>query len=119
MPQSQAQLNLFGESKSNQIGSLPDTEWVEVEVTVDSGACDTVMPEEVCSHIDVLPSAKSKSGCCYEVANGEELPNVGERQCLAITPGSKLPKRIHFQIAGAHKPLLSVSRCADMGYECV
>ena len=92
---------------------------MEIEMTVDSGACDTVMPVEECSHINVVPSEKSKIGFQYEVANGEEIPNVGERQCFAMTEGSHVPKRIHIQIADVHKPLLSISKCADMGYDCV
>ena len=29
-----------------------------------------------------------------------------------------MQKRIIFQVADVHKPLLSISRVADMGYEC-
>ena len=35
-----------------------------------------------------------------------------------MTVGSAVPKRINFQVADVHKPSLSVSRVADMGYEC-
>lgn len=55
----------------------------------------------------------------YEVANGESIPNLGERRCLLMTVGSKAAKKIVFQIADVHKPLLSISRCADMGFMCV
>ena len=27
-------------------------------------------------------------------------------------------KKITFQVADVHKPLLSISRCADMGFQC-
>ena len=30
-----------------------------------------------------------------------------------------MAKSITFQVADVHKPLLSVSRCADMGFRCV
>ena len=36
-----------------------------------------------------------------------------------MTENSTLPKRITFQCADVHKPLLSVSRIADLGYDCV
>jgi hypothetical protein len=55
----------------------------------------------------------------YEVANGETIPNVGERHCLLMSEDSAQPKRITFQCADIHKPLLSVSRCADLGYQCI
>ena len=35
-----------------------------------------------------------------------------------MTENSSLAKRIVFQCADVHKALLSVSRCADLGYEC-
>ena len=35
-----------------------------------------------------------------------------------MTIGSMIPKRIVFQIADVHKPLLSITACSDMGYDC-
>ena len=29
-----------------------------------------------------------------------------------------IPNRIVFQIADVHKPLLSITACSDMGYDC-
>ena len=96
-----------------------DIGWTEVEVTVDSGACDTVMPTKLCPHISVIATEDSKRGMEYEVANGETLPNHGERHCLLMTEDSENPKKIVFQCADIHKPLLSVSRCADLGFQCI
>ena len=36
-----------------------------------------------------------------------------------ILPIANQIKKIVFQCADIHKPLLSVSRCADLGYKCV
>ena len=93
--------------------------WTEIEITIDSGACDTVMPMRLCGHISVMETEDSKRGMVYEVANGEEIPNLGERHCLLMTEDSQNPKAIVFQVADIHKPLLSVSRCADLGFQCV
>ena len=93
--------------------------WFQIEVTVDSGACDTVMPLSMCEGIDVIPSLASLRGMNYEVANSQLIPNLGERRCEMITPGSKRHKSITFQVADVHKPLLSVSSVASMGYECI
>ena len=54
----------------------------------------------------------------YEVASGEGLANFGERRCVMMTENSHAAKRIVFQCADVHKCLLSVSRVADLGYEC-
>ena len=95
----------------------PD-DWTEIEITVDSGACETVMPSDICSNIVVHQSSCSH-GAEYEVANGQSLPNLGERRCLLMSLGSTVAKSITFQVADVHKPLLSVSRCADMGFRCI
>ena len=92
--------------------------WNEIEVTVDSGACDTVMPLSLCTDITLLESDQQRSGLEYEVANGASIPNEGERRCLMMTRGAHTPKRITFQVAEVHKSLLSITRAADVGYEC-
>ena len=101
------------------LGQTPEPEWFEIEITIDSGACDTVMPESLCPHISLMSSESSRSGLEYEVANGEGLPNTGEKKCLMMTEDSSMMKRIVFRCADVHKALLSVSRVADLGYECM
>ena len=53
-------------------------EWQEIEMTVDSGACDTVMPASIAPHISLLANEFSRAGYEYEVANGAGLPNQGK-----------------------------------------
>ena len=36
-----------------------------------------------------------------------------------MTQGSGIMKKVNFQVAEVHKPLLSITRVADMGYDCV
>ena len=110
---------LVAKGGTGALSSVPSTTWKEIEVTVDSGACDTVLPTDECNGITIQESAQSKQGMEYEVANGETIPNLGERRCIMMTEGSQIPKRIAFQVADVHKPLLSVTRAADMGYQCV
>ena len=89
-----------------------------IDVTVDSGACVTVMPSGRCPGIRIHEKDLSLNGVEYEVANGEAISNLGERRCEVMTLGSMIPKRITFRIADVHKPLLSVSECSDMGNDC-
>ena len=79
---------------------------------------ETVMPRSMCSHFAIHPSVQSRAGVEYEVASGMCIPNLGERRCEVYTDGGASALLMHFQVADVHKPLLSVSRCADMGYEC-
>ena len=88
-----------------------------MELTADSGACDTVIPRSLGEHIPIQPSLQSLRGMEYEVANGQALPNLGERRCLMWTEGAAGPRRLNMQVADAHKGLLSLSRCSDMGFE--
>ena len=53
----------------------------------------------------------------YEVADGNEIPNLGERGCVMWTEGSHDARKMNLQVADVHKALLSLSRCADMGFE--
>ena len=92
-------------------------EWVEIELTADTGACDTVIPKGMCPGIPIVPSHQSLLGLGYEVANGQSIPNLGERRCEIWTEGASDAKNITMQVADVHKGLLSLSRCADMGYE--
>ena len=83
----------------------------EIEVTVASGACVSVMPVGICGDIDIIENELSRNGAEYEVANGATIPNLGERKCEVMTVGSLQAKRITFQVADVHKPLLSISGC--------
>ena len=94
-----------------------EEEWTEVEFCADTGACDTVMPRALCKGIAITPSLQSLACLEYEVANKQTIPNLGERKCLVWTDGLSVPRPMNIQVADVHKPLLSLSRCADMGYE--
>ena len=87
------------------------------EVTVDSGACETVIPSKCCAHVKVVPSDQSLRGDLYEVANGHTVQNIGERRCKVMTAGSREVKHITFQCADIHKPLLSSACAADAGFD--
>jgi hypothetical protein len=92
-------------------------EWIEVELTADTGACDTVMPRAMAAHIPIQASLQSLKSMMYEVADGNEIPNLGERRCLMWTESATEARKINLQVADVHKALLSLSRCADMGFE--
>ena len=94
--------------------SSDGTDWIEVELTADTGACDTVMPRSMAQHIPIQPSPQSIKPMMYEIADGHEIPNLGERRW---TEAATEARKINLQVADDHKALLSLSRCADMGFE--
>ena len=85
-------------------------EWFQIELTADSGACDTVIPKSMCPGIPIMPSFQSLRGMEYEVANGAPIPNLGERRCQRWTEGAEAPKNTSMQVVDVHKALLSLSR---------
>ena len=111
-----SELDYTAESKAMLCSAGPaEQEWYEVELTADTGACDTVIPIKMCQEIPVQPSLQSQRGMEYEVANGEKIPNLGERRCIMWTDNAPAPRHISMQVADVHKGLLSISRCSDMG----
>ena len=61
--------------------TAPEDEWYEVELTADTGACDTVIQKLMCPGIPITSSVQSLRGMEYEVATGESIPNLGEKRC--------------------------------------
>ena len=53
----------------------------------------------------------------YEVANKQTIPCLGERRLEIWTEGAHCPRNMAVQVADVHKPLLSLSRCADAGFQ--
>ena len=114
-------LDYTNASKALIHGSLSaagaDEEWVEIDLTADSGACDTVIPRTTAELIPIMPSLASLQVMEYEVANGQSIPNLGERRCLVWTEGASQAKKMNRQVADVHKGLLSLSQCAGTGSE--
>ena len=92
--------------------------WIQIELTVDAGACDSVMPKAgPCADIKIHPSAQSEARKSYDLASPGTILNLGELRLSIWTEGAGAPKGIAIQVADAHKPFFSLSRCADLGYE--
>ena len=89
-------------------------EWELIKVCPDSGAAKFVAPEKMCSHIPTMPSEASKKGVKYRAANGQTIPNEGEKIVNGEdVNGEKIEAT--WQIAGVTKPLGSVMEMADAG----
>ena len=67
--------------------------------------------------IKVRPSPQSIAKVEYEVASGQTIPNLGERHMEVVAEGGAgTALLLHFQVADVHRPLLSFSKAADMGF---
>ena len=58
--------------------------WESHTFTIDSGACDHAFSDSSMD-IPTVPGDKSRRGVSYEVANGDEVHNLGEKICIFAT----------------------------------
>jgi len=92
--------------------------WEEIKYSVDSGATESVTPEDMPKSIPTTQGAACKRGVEYEVANGVSIPNEGEKRFTAITEEGK-KKNMVVQVCDVNQGLLSVSKAVAAGNRVV
>ena len=91
----------------------------EGEITVDSGAAESVLPVDVMPN-ETLVEGEAKKWCVrYIAAKGGRMDNMGEKKVRFRREGSDAVNSITFQVTGVGKPLASVSRILDKGNSVV
>ena len=104
---------------SHDGGSLRPLEQIhEKWITVDSGASVAVVPKNCASDYKITPTRESAAGVCYTVANGNSMPDLGQRSPNIVTENGIL-KKVRFHVADVDKPLLAVSAVRRKGYRVV
>jgi len=93
-------------------------EWEEIDMAVDSGATETVIGENMLSSVELNESWASKNGVEYEVANGERIPNLGEKKFQGVTT-SGTTRNLTAQVCEVNKALLSVKKIIAAGNRVV
>ena len=89
------------------------------EFTVDTGACDHVTAPTELPLIPTVRGKKTIEGVKYEVANGDEIDNVGEKRAILATDSSRTALPITIQVCDVHKSLLSVGKIVGAGKRVV
>ena len=93
-------------------------EWEYVEFILDSGATATVIPPNVGKAYTIQPGDASRAGVTYEVANGEEIPNLGEKLMPVVTAEGTW-RGLRAQVADVSKALQSVRTLVQAGHMVV
>ena len=93
----------------------PPPEWEAIDFAVDSGASETVMGEGLIRSVEMTPSAASLRGVKYEVANGERIPNLGEKHLRGLTDREGYQRQVTAQVCDVSKPLMSVAKLVATG----
>ena len=95
-----------------------EEEWQEIELAVDSGATESVVHEDMATNIATVPGEASRRGVSYKVANGEQLPNLGEKIFEAVSENHVL-RKMTAQVCDVDTGLLSVSKAVEQGNRVV
>ena len=103
---------------NGSINTVGEQEWEEVQLYVDSGATDTVVPEDSLVTVETVDGAARKAGVEYETADGGWLQNLGEKRFGAVSEEG-VNKKLVAQVCGVSKALLSVSRVVKAGDKIV
>jgi len=93
-------------------------EWQALSVTVDSGACDHVLPPKAVNPKEVRMTEAVRQGVTYTAANGTTIPNLGEVKVDGITDENQ-HLNLTFQVAGVKKALGSVRKMCAAGNRVV
>ena len=91
------------------------SQWQQLIIMVDSGASESVAPAGAATNVPIVESLGSRSGVTYEVANGQVIDNLGQKDCIVMARGGSSEQILSFQICEVHKPLLSVSKLLAVG----
>jgi len=91
---------------------------VDLWITIDSGASENVISENMAPQFEVKPSQGSRDGVRYGAANGETMANKGEKDGKVST-GEGHKCLLKMQAADVKKPFMSVGRICDAGHRLV
>lgn len=80
--------------------------WHEVELTIDSWACDMVMPVDMCPGITLHESVSQRKGLEYAVAKCETIGNEGEEMHVDDSGGYEL-QQYHLPRGGTAREVVS------------
>ena len=86
-----------------------------LELTVDSGAAENVMPKYMAPGTPVVPSDEQAAGVVYSAANGDLMPNRGMKSVPILT-GEGQARKINMQITDVNRALMSVAKVCDAGH---
>ena len=107
-------VGLLRPTMKEALNNVSKTEWKKIRFCLDSGAGEIVMAEDDLPEVETTESWGSKHGQSYEVANGNEIENEGEKKFIAhmLTTDGKDSggKGITAQVCAVHRPLMSVKK---------
>ena len=92
--------------------------WEQIEFALDSGATETVVGEDMLCSVETKEGPASRRGVEYEIANGELIPNLGEKKFAAVSEEG-VTRNITAQVCSVNKALMSVKKVMKAGNRVV
>ena len=89
--------------------------WEILSAVMDSGATVAVLHPGDGKAYKVQEGEAPKNGVEYEIANGDSIPNLGEKSMAVLTPEGIL-RGYSTQVAGVSSPLQSVRQLLGAGH---
>ena len=108
-------VNLFTPIEMINILPVSEPEFLEVEMTLDTGATVHAMDILDLPGFVVEESAGSKAGQKFQAAGGKFIDNEGQVQITMVAPGTNQELVCNVQIAKVTRPLLSVTKMTESG----
>ena len=108
------ELNIFKAVEPSGLNAAEQKEWELLELAVDSGANETVIGEEMLEGVETKEGPASRKGVKYEIANGLQIPNLGEKEFVGESEEG-IKRALCVQVAEVNKALLSVSKVVKAG----
>ena len=112
-------LRMFRAIEPEGVNAIADKDgWEFIEFALDSGATETVVGEEMLGSVETKEGAASRRGVEYEIANGETIPNLGEKRFMAVSEEG-VTRNITAQVCNVNKALMSVKKVMKAGNRVV
>ena len=106
-----------------RVDEVKKSEWKKLRFCMDSGSGETVVAEDDLPEVETKESWGSKHGQKYEVANGHEIRNKGEKRFIALmvmVDGTDSgPRGVTAQVCDVHRPLMSFKRMCKSGHRAI
>ena len=108
---SKVELGAVGIRKTAEVSHVIPAD--HMELTIDSGAGENVMPEYMAPQTPVQQS--KEAGVVYTAANGETMPNRGCKRVKVTTQEGQL-RTMNMQVTDVNRALMSVAKICDAGH---
>ena len=107
-------MDVLGRATNKGLCNLETSRYELVEITVDSGAEESVTPVQLMAQFPTQETEESKSGEQFVAANGSVINNEGERHVEMHTLDG-VKRSMVFQVTTVNKALASVARMNEKG----